>query len=62
MHKPPCRLRTTAEGDFSMLYRIRDALKDAGLDDRADDFLERAQLCRSWTDLLTLAREYVAVE
>jgi hypothetical protein len=45
-----------------MLYRIRDALKDAGLDDRADDFLERAQLCRSWTDLLTLAREYVAVE
>jgi hypothetical protein len=62
MQKPSCRLRTTGGGEFSMIYRIRDALRDAGLDDRAEEFLERAQRCGSCTELLTLAREYVTVD
>jgi hypothetical protein len=62
MEKPTCRLATAADSEFSMIYRIRDALRDAGFNDRADEFLERAKRCGSRADLLTLAREYVAVE
>jgi len=45
-----------------MLYRVRDALVAAGLDSNAAEFLDRAMLCKSYQDLLTLAHEYVALE
>jgi hypothetical protein len=62
MEKPLCNLRMSAPSEFSMLYRVRDALKDAGLDSRADEFLDRAMRCGTYQDLIELAREYVAVE
>lgn len=62
MDKPLCSLRTCAPSEFSMLYRVRDALKEAGLDAHADEFLDRAMRCGSYQDLITLAHEYVALE
>lgn len=62
MEKPQCKLHMSAPGEFSMLYRVRDALVEAGQDERADEFLTRAMRCASYQDLLALAREYVAMD
>ena len=60
--KPPCQLRCTQGTMFSILFCVRDTLREANLQDQLDEFLERAVVCRSWADMMRLAREYVELD
>jgi hypothetical protein len=43
---------------LSILFRVRDALREAGLEDHLRDFLDRIAGCRTYEELLRLADEY----
>jgi hypothetical protein len=47
---------------FSLLFSVRDTLRESGLEDQLEEFLERAVACRSWADMMRLAREYVELD
>ena len=47
---------------FSIVTRVDQALRHAGLNTQADEFLERALPCRTCDELVTVAAEYVAFE
>jgi len=51
-------LLTEAPESLSVLFRFRDALCEAGLDDQLQDFLDRADGCGTYDELLCLALEY----
>jgi hypothetical protein len=53
-HEPPESL--------SVLFRFRDALCEAGLDDQLEDFLDRADGCGTYDELLRLALEYAETD
>jgi hypothetical protein len=59
--KPVCKL-DKAENLYSVLFRVRDALKAAGREREACEFLRRAQRCRCHGDLYTIVAEYVVIE
>jgi hypothetical protein len=58
--KPPCTL--SDKDPISILHRVFDALRGAGRDDLADEFLTRAVMCQRCRDVAELAREFVEVE
>ena len=60
--KPPCKLRGAYDTIFSILFRVRDTLRETGLDDQAEEFLKRAVVCRSHSELVRLAKEYVELD
>jgi hypothetical protein len=60
--KPPCKLIGTDGNIFSIIGRVRDALRKAGQDDRAREFVERAYRSGSYDEVQALCLEYVKVE
>ena len=46
---------------LSALFRVRDALREAGLDAHLRDFLDRIGGCRTYEELLRLADEYAGL-
>ncbi len=60
--KPPCKLRGAEDTTFSILFRVRDTLTEAGLEDQVDEFLRRAVACRSCDEMVQLAMEYVELD
>jgi hypothetical protein len=60
------KLRYEPSADFSdglsILFRVRDALREAGLDAHLHDFLDRVAGCRTYEELLRLADEYAQPE
>ena len=59
--KPTCKLIGTDGNVYSIIGRVRQALKDAGQDDRAREFVERAFRAGSYDGVLQLCLEYVEV-
>ncbi len=57
--KPTCELIGTDGNVFSIIGRVRDALRRAGQDDRACEFVERAFRAGSYDGVLQLCLEYV---
>lgn len=60
--KPTCQLSGTDGNVFAVIAAVRFALREAGLDDRAHEFRERAFAAASYEDVLRLVHEYVEVE
>lgn len=48
-------------GAFSIIGRVRDALRKAGREDRAREFVEKAFRAGSYDGVLQLCMEYVEV-
>jgi hypothetical protein len=59
--KPSCKLIGEDGNVFSIIGRVRDALRKAGQDDRAREFVERAFRSGSYDAVLQLCLEYVEV-
>ena len=59
--KPVCKLIGTDGNVFSIIGRVRRALREAGQDDRAREFVEKAFRSRSYDEVLQLCLEYVDV-
>jgi hypothetical protein len=59
--KPACRLVGTDGNVFSIIGRVKQALRKAGQDDRASEFVERAFRAGSYDEVLRLCTEYVDV-
>lgn len=47
---------------FSIPFRVRDTLREAGLDAKVDEFLKLAIACRSRAEIVRLAMEYVELD
>ena len=47
---------------FCILFRVRDTLREAEIDGQVDEFLKRAATCRSRSEMVQLAREYVELD
>ena len=47
---------------FSILFRVRDTLREGGLDGQVEEFLKRAVVCRSRSEMVQLATEYVELD
>lgn len=60
--KPSCDLRCIDGSIFSILFRVGDTLRAAGLDDNLNEFLARAVTCCSCGEMIQLAKEYVELE
>jgi hypothetical protein len=59
--KPDCRLVGTDGNVYAIISRVRRTLRNAGLEDRADEFVKRASASKSYDDVLCLCFEYVEV-
>jgi hypothetical protein len=59
--KPICKLIGTDGNVFSIIGRVRDALRKAGQEDRASEFVEKAFGAGSYDGVLQLCLEYVEV-
>ena len=59
--KPRCTLPREASV-FSLLFRVRDALRAVGQIEEILEFLKRAEHCRTSDDVIRLAADYVVVE
>jgi len=59
--KPACKLVGTDGNVFSIIGRVKQALKKAGQDDRASEFVKRAFAARSYDEVLALCMDYVDV-
>jgi len=59
--KPQCALVGTDGNVFSIIGRVRYALRKDGQEDRAREFVERAFRSRSYDGVLQLCLEYVEV-
>jgi hypothetical protein len=57
--KPACRLVGTDGNVFSIVGRVRDALRKAAQEERAREFVERAFRSGSYDAVLQLCLEYV---
>ncbi len=60
--KPPCRMVGQDGNVFAIIARVRKALRDAGLHERAEEFVQRATSSESYDAVLALVWEYVDVE
>jgi hypothetical protein len=60
--KPACQLTGTDGNVFSVISRVRQALREAGQADRAHEFTDRAFRAGSYDEVLQLCFEYVEVE
>ena len=61
MEKPRCKLIGEDGNVFNVIGRVRRALLDAGHDDEAREFVERAFRCGSYDEVLQLVLEHVDV-
>jgi hypothetical protein len=61
MEKPRCKLIGEDGNVFNVIGRVRCALLNAGHDDEAREFMERAFRCGSYDEVLRLVLEYVDV-
>jgi len=61
MEKPRCKLIGEDGNVFNVIGRVRRALLNAGHDDQAREFVERAFRCGSYDEVLQLALTYVEV-
>lgn len=59
--KPVCKLVGTDGNVFSVIGNVRDALRKAGLTNKADEFVKRATSQHDYNDVLNLCFEYVDV-
>jgi len=59
--KPACKLVGTDGNVFSIIGRVKHALKQAGQDDRAREFVEKAFRAGSYDEVLQLCMDYVEV-
>jgi len=59
--KPRCKLVGTDGNVFSIIGKVRDSLRNAGLRDKADEFSSNAMKQHSYDDVLSLCFEYVDV-
>lgn len=59
--RPKCKLVGTDGNVFALAGRVTDALKRAGLNDRAKEFSKRLWECDSYGAALRLMDEYVDV-
>ena len=59
--KPRCKLIGTDGNVFSIIGRVRNALRKDGQDGRAREFVERAYRSGSYDEVLQLCLEYVEV-
>lgn len=59
--KPACKLVGTDGNVFSIIGRVKQALKKAGQDDRASEFVKRAFAAGSYDEVLALCTDYVDV-
>jgi hypothetical protein len=59
--KPVCRLRGI-ETQYSILYRVRDALTGAGQPKQAEEFMAQARDCDSATETMEIASNYVDID
>lgn len=59
--KPPCRLVGTDGNVFSIIGRVRQALREAGQGDRAGEFVRKAFGAKSYDEVLALCADYVDV-
>lgn len=59
--KPACRLVGTDGNVFAIIGTVRRALRRAGMDGRATEFVQRAFASRSYDEVLGLCHEYVDV-
>lgn len=60
--KPSCKLIGEDGNVFNVIGRVSRSLKNAGLKERADDFVKRAFSAKSYDEVLSLAMDYVEVE
>lgn len=59
--KPACKLVGTDGNVFSIIGRVKRALKKAGQEDRAREFVEKAFRAGSYDEVLRLCMDYVEV-
>ncbi len=59
--KPACRLVGTDGSVFSVIGRVQRALKKAGQNDRASEFVQKAFRAKSDDEVLALCFDYVDV-
>ncbi len=59
--RPPCRLAGTDGNVFNVIGLVRQALRAAGQDERAREFVQRAFHAQSYDEVLRLCFEYVEV-
>jgi len=59
--KPACKLVGTDGNVFSIIGRVKRALKKAGQEDRAREFVEKAFCAGSYDEVLRLCMDYVEV-
>jgi len=59
--KPPCRLTGTSGNAFAIIAVVSQALKKAGMEERATMWRTAAMASKSYDALLALAFDYVDV-
>ncbi|MBI2192051.1 MAG: hypothetical protein HYU36_08710 [Planctomycetes bacterium] len=59
--RPACKLVGTDGNVFSIIGRVKQALKKAGQEDRAREFVEKAFQAKSYNEVLALCTDYVDV-
>lgn len=59
--KPACKLAGTDGNVFSVIGRVQKALKKAGQNDRASEFVQKAFQAKSYDEVLALCFDYVDV-
>lgn len=59
--KPACKLVGTDGNVFSIIGLVKQALKKAGQDGRASEFVKQAFAARSYDEVLALCMDYVDV-
>ncbi len=61
VRRPPCKLSGTDGNVFAVIGRVQKALRRAGEESRAHEFVERAFGAGSYDEVLRLCFEYVEV-
>ncbi len=59
--KPACKLVGTEGNVFSVIGRVQKALKKAGQNERASEFVQKAFRAKSYDEVLALCFDYVDV-
>jgi len=59
--KPACKLVGTDGNVFSIIGRVKQALREAGETESASEFVQRAFRAGSYDEVLRLCMEYVEV-
>ena len=62
VQKPICKLVGTDGNVFGVIGRVSQALKRAGMTERAKEFQAKAMKSDSYSDVLALCFDYVEVE